>query len=131
MVELGGLTDLEHAASVHHRESVGERQRVRRVARRVQRGHGEISMELRQLEPQDLARRRVDVGERLVQQQDARLHGERAREREPAALLERKVAGLRRHDGVQLESGEDGRDPSVAAPWGCGDRMPQPFGRTT
>ena len=45
-------------------------------------------MEVGELEPQLLARHRVEMGERLVEKYHARLGRERACEREPAPLIE-------------------------------------------
>src|SRR5207249_1585731 len=78
VVELVGITDLERAPVAHVREAVGEGERVGGVARGVNRRHGEVAVELREVEPQRLARGRVDVRERLVEQEHAWLDSERA-----------------------------------------------------
>ena len=62
------------------------------------------------LEPQGLARARIEVGQRFVQQQDPGLDGERAGQREAPALLERQVVGLAAGDIGQTEPPQHGLD---------------------
>ena len=114
VVELGRLAHLQHATAVDDREPVGERQRVRGVPRRMHRRHRQVAMQLRQLEPEHLARGRVEVGQRLVQQEHPRLHRERACEREAAALLEGQLLGPERLGARELEPAQHGPDASLA-----------------
>src|SRR5207245_575278 len=77
------------------------------------RRHRKVAMELRQLEPKHFARRRIEVGERLVQEQHPRLYGERARQRQSTALLEREVGRFQGLDAREAESGEHGDAPAL------------------
>ena len=49
-------------------------------------GDAEAAQQLIDLEPQRIAQLGIERGERLVQQQGARLHGQRARQRHALAL---------------------------------------------
>ena len=90
--------------------------------RHVQRGDAELALEPLQLEPHLVAEPGVEVGQRLVQQQERRLEHERAREREPLLLAAREVgrgpAGrvVETHDGERaLHAGLElaaGRPPA-------------------
>ncbi len=90
-------------ARAHHRDAVAEQDRL--VDRMGDEHHGLALVrplhQLQQLLLQDLAGLRVERGERLVHQQDRRVHGERAHQ--PDALLHaaRELIGI-----VLLEAGE-------------------------
>jgi hypothetical protein len=67
MIELGRVADLLDSAVVDDREPVGKCQRVGGVSRGVHRRHREVAVQLRQLQTQRLASRRVEIREGLVQ----------------------------------------------------------------
>ena len=92
--DVDGLRTREHVArrshlddaSVHeHRDPVGERHRLFLVVRDVHRGRRERALQRVQLEPRLQAQLGVEVGQRLVEEEQARLAHDGARER--AALL--------------------------------------------
>jgi len=79
----------------------------------VDRRDGEVAVQLGQLDPQRLARQRIEMGERLVQQQHARLGRERAREGEPAAVLQRQLGRPALGDAGQPQPAEHGRHAAL------------------
>ena len=93
LVDLARRPVLNQPAAVHHRHLIRERQRLQLVVRHEQRRDAEAGGELLQLVPHLLPQFRVQVAERLVEQQRFRLVDERAGEREalllPAAQLRR------------------------------------------
>src|SRR5207247_10400061 len=72
--------------------------------------HGEVTVELRQVEAERLARRGVDVRERLVEEEHARLDGERARDREAAPLLDAELGRAARLEPRKAEAADDRPD---------------------
>jgi hypothetical protein len=58
-----------------------------------------------------LAHARVERTERLVEEQDPRLHGERPRERHPLALAARELGGVALGEAVELDQLEQLVDP--------------------
>ena len=86
LVELVGGADLLDAAAVHHDHVVGEFERFLLIVRHEHARDVELVVQLAQPAPQVLAHARVERAERLVEQQHARPHRERARERDALAL---------------------------------------------
>jgi hypothetical protein len=91
-VQVGRLTvdvrrrgDLLHDAVLHHDDAVGQRQRLVLVVRDVDRGAVELAMNAADLRPRLDAELRVEVGQRLVHQDQRRLDHDRARLRRAAA----------------------------------------------
>ncbi len=80
-----GRPDLLDLAPVHHRDAVGDRERLLLVVRDVDRRDPELELDPPDLLAQLHAHLRVERRERLVEEQHARLDRERARERD--ALL--------------------------------------------
>ena len=78
-------------------------------------GKREARLQLAQLGAQAVAQRLVERGERLVEQQRARLGGERARERDALALAARELVGIARRERAQLERVEPAVDRRAAA----------------
>ena len=101
-----GEPDLLDAAAVHDRDAVGDRQRLLLVVRDVDGRDPELELDAADLLAQLHAHLRVERGERLVEQQHARLDRERARERDallhPAGELMR-IALARVPEPDQLE----------------------------
>ena len=77
-------------------------------------GSAEPRLQLAQLGAQPLAQRRVERGERLVEQQRARLAGERARERGALALAAGELVGVAVGERAQLERVEPALDRVAA-----------------
>src|SRR4030081_1307084 len=74
--------DLLDMAFVHYRNGMGKRQRLALVVGHVHGRDAQLALQALQLEAHALAQLRVEVGERLVEQQQLRLHHQRPRERE-------------------------------------------------
>ena len=85
-VHLVGRPDLLDASLGEHDHTVGELQRLLLVVRHEHRGDVDLLVQLTKPAPQLLAHLGVERAERLVEQQNARLDGERTRERDALAL---------------------------------------------
>ena len=77
---------------------VGERGGVLEVVGDENRRQCELAEQLVELDPHRCLGMRIERGERLVEQQDARLEGERPRERDPLALAARELADAGRRE---------------------------------
>src|SRR5438128_1468717 len=89
--------DLLHAPGVHHHDAIGERHRLGLVVGDEDRGGAHGALDLPELDLHLLAQLRVEVRERLVEQQDARPDHESASERDalllPAGHAAREAIG--------------------------------------
>ncbi len=92
VVELALRADLLDLAVAHDDEAVGHRQRLVLVVRHHDRGEAELALELADLDPHLLAQLRIEIGERLVEQQDVRLDDEGARQGDALLLAARELA---------------------------------------
>jgi hypothetical protein len=90
-----GRAELLHAATVHQHHLVGHFQRLLLVVRDEHAGHVQIVVQAAQPAAQFLAHLGVQRAERLVEQQHARLHGQRASQRDTLALAARQLRGKR------------------------------------
>src|SRR5262245_43508968 len=79
-VDLARRAVLLQPAAIDDRDLVRERQRLALVVRDIDEGDAGAALELLELRAHTLAQLGVEVGERLVEQQDARLDDEAARE---------------------------------------------------
>ena len=73
-------------AGVHHRQPVGDGERLLLVVRDVHGRDAEPAQQLGELVAQRFLQLRVEGGERLVEQQHARAHGHGARQGHALAL---------------------------------------------
>src|SRR5918911_192588 len=89
-----GRGGLLHAALVDDHDLLGDLQRLLLVVRDEDRRHVDLVVEAAQPGAQLLAHARVERAERLVEQQDLRLDGERAGEGHALALAARELAGV-------------------------------------
>ena len=94
LVDLARRADLDHAALVHHRDLVRERQRLALVVGDVDGGEIEFALQPLELGAHAVAQLGVEIGERLVEQEKLRLHHQRAREREPLLLAAGELGGV-------------------------------------
>ena len=85
--------DLDDAPGVDHRDTVGERQRLLAIVRDVHRGDADAPLQRAELVAQLEAHLVIEIGHRLVEQQQMRIDGQRAAERDTLAL----AAGKLRH----------------------------------
>ena len=86
VVELLRRADLLEAAGVHHRDVIGQHQRLRLVVRDVDERRAEVRLQLLQLDLHVLAQLEVERAERLVEQQQRGLEHEAARDRDALLL---------------------------------------------
>ncbi len=93
VVELARRAHLLDHALVEHGQPIGDRHRLLLVVRDEDRGEPEPALQPFQLEAGRRAQLRVEVRQRLVEQQNARLDRERARDRDPLLLSARQLAG--------------------------------------
>ena len=77
-VDVAGPADLGDLALAHHDDAVAERHRLRLVMGDVDRRHAQSSEQRVDLDAQHVAQLGVERGQRLVEQQHARLGRERA-----------------------------------------------------
>ena len=91
--DLARRADLDDAPVHEDRDAVGERHRLFLVVGDVDRGRAERALQLVQAEPRLEAQLRIEVGQRLVEQEQLRLADDRARQRDALLLAARKLAG--------------------------------------
>jgi hypothetical protein len=84
---------LQHPALVHDGDLVGEHHRLFLVVRHVDRRDPEALLERAQIDAHLLAQLGVQVGQRLVHQEHARLEDERAGDGDPLLLAARERGG--------------------------------------
>ena len=85
-VDLLGRADLLDRAVAHHRDGLGDAQRLRLVVGDEQRGHPGAGEDLADLLAQAVAQAGVEVRERLVEQDQLRGRRQRPRQRDPLLL---------------------------------------------
>jgi hypothetical protein len=79
---------MRYAPVVQDGQPIGQRERVGGVPGHVDGRHRQIAVQLGELQSQRLARERIEVGERLVEQQHARLDGQGPGQRQATPLGE-------------------------------------------
>ena len=121
VVDLAGRADLLDAALVHDDDAVGDFQRLLLVVGDEDRGDVDFLMQRAQPLPQFLAHLGIERAEGLVQQQDARLDGKRARERNALALAAGELVRIAVGKPVELHEIEQLLDAGA-------DRRPRPCG---
>ena len=94
LVDLARRADLDDPALVHHRDLVRQRQRLALVVGDVDGGEVELALQPLELGAHAVAQLGVEIGERLVEQQELRLHHQRARERQPLLLAAGELGGV-------------------------------------
>src|SRR5215212_8900369 len=92
VVELGGRADLLEVPVVHDRDPVAHRHRLDLVVGDVDRGRPDLLLEALDLAARLHAQLGVEVGERLVHEEDLRVADERAPERDALLLAARELA---------------------------------------
>ena len=105
---VGGMRiDLERRAvllqppAAHDRDVIGERERLGLVVGDVDEGDAGAALQLLELGAHALAQLGIEIGQRLVEQQDRRLDHQRARERDALLLAAGELVGI-----AALEPGE-------------------------
>ena len=110
IVDLSGRADLDHAAFVHHCNLVRERKRLGLIVGNVDGGELEIALQPFELETHAVAQLRVQIGQWLIQQQQLRLHHQRARKRQPLLLAARELGGVAVHEVFERDRLEHPHD---------------------
>ncbi len=119
IVNLGRTSRLFDLAPVHHHELAGERLRLLLVVRDDDRCDAKRVLETDELDLQVEAQRPVERGERLVEQQQRRIDGERSRDGDTLLLPSRKLLGEPPRQPRQLHGRQqllDARLPALAIP---------------
>ena len=106
LVDVARAADLLDAPFVHHRDLVRQRQRLALVVRHVDRGDLQLALQPLQLEAHLLAQLRVEVGQRLVEQEQRRLHHQRARQRQALLLAAGELRRLALGEMIELHRRE-------------------------
>ena len=121
MVDLVRRGELLDDAALHHRDAVGERQRLDLVVGDVDHGVAELLMQLLDLDPQFGAQLGVEIGERLVEQEDVDVAHQRAADRDALALAAREFGRLALQQRLDLQQlgrlGDALGDLVLAARW--------------
>jgi hypothetical protein len=105
-IDLEGRAELLKTAAMHHRDLVGQRQRLGLIMRHIDEGDAGATLKLLQLAAHLLAQLGVEIGERLVKQQDVRLDHQRARKRDPLLLAARELVGEAAFEPLQVDQDE-------------------------
>ncbi len=103
LVDLHRRADLLGAAGVHHEHPLRERHRLDLVVRHVQARRPQPPVQLLDLEAHLHAQLRVEVRQRLVEQEHRRLAHDRAAHRDALALAARELPRLARKQRLELE----------------------------
>ncbi len=103
VVGLGGRPDLTDLAVVDHGDAIAHAHGLDLVVGHVDRGRAHFPLELLELVARRGAQLGVEVGERLVEQEDRGLAHQRARQRHPLALAARELAGLALQERIDPE----------------------------
>ncbi len=110
-VDLQWTADLDHRPAPHDADAVAHRHGLDLVVRDVHDGPAQPPMQLDEFEPHLAAQLRVEVGQRLVQQEGGRVADDGPPERDALALPARQRGGL----AVEIGRGPTGWRPG--RPW--------------
>ena len=125
-VDLQRRADLLDHALVHHDDAVGHRERLFLVVRHHHRRHAELALQRADLVAQVHAHDGVQRRQRLVEQQQPRRGGQRARQRDALLLPARH---LRRVLGAAARQADKAEEPAGACAAGLGDSFAVDAGR--
>jgi hypothetical protein len=106
LVELVRRALLRDASAFHHDDAIGDGERFLLVVRDVDDGERERLLQLADLLPHAAAQLRVEVRQRLVEEQHRRLEHERARDRDALLLAARELGGQSRLEPREAEHRE-------------------------
>ena len=112
---------------IHHRDAVGHGHRLELVVRDVDHRLLELALQLFELGAHDCPEGRVDIGQRLVEQEDRRLHDRRAADRHALQDVDRKPLRLAVEQRRQLQHLGDSAETAVDLGLG-GAAHPRPVG---
>ena len=114
-VHLGRRSRLDDAPFVHHRDAIAHAQRFGLIVRDVDHRDSEPPLQRAQLQAHLLAQTRVEVRERLVEQEQARPAHQRARERQTLLLAARELRRQARRLRIEPHQRERFFDPRDAS----------------
>ena len=114
IVKIERLADLRDAAVVHHDDAVGKRHRLDLVVSDIDHGRAQQPMKAGDLDPGRDAQRRIEVRQRLVEQEHVRLAHDRAADRHALALAAREVARIAAEQLLEPQHPRRLGDPPVA-----------------
>ncbi len=109
-VELLGGRHLEHPAVAYHGDAVRERKRFFLIVRDVHGRDSQVLLQLADLGTHLYPDLRIEVRQRLVQEQDVRVQHEGAGERDALLLAAGELAGITELEARQVDLAEAGRD---------------------
>ena len=109
-VDLRRLVDLLHAALVHHRDAMGERQRLGLIVRHVDERDADFLLQVDELDLHFLAELRVQRGQRLVEQQHCRMRDQRAAQRHALPLSAGQLVRIALGEALQAHVFQRRRD---------------------
>ncbi len=112
---------------MHHGDARGERHRLDLIVGDVDRGLAERLVQLLDLGAHLDAELGVEIGERLVEQEEGRVADQRAAHGDALALAAGKLARLAMEQPLDLEKAGDARDRGVLL--GLGDAAGSPCRR--
>src|SRR5208282_6311090 len=92
-VELGRGTDLDDPAALHDHDAIAELDRLALIMGDVDAGEAGAALQRLELDAEPLAELEVEIGERLVEEQERRVVDERAGERHALHLPARERGG--------------------------------------
>ena len=101
LVEVEGRADLLDPAGIQHRDAVGQRHRLHLVVGDVDHRRAQRLVQTGDLDAHADAELGVEIGERLVEQEDLRLAHDRPADRHALALAARKFARLALQERLQ------------------------------
>ena len=120
VIEIQRCADLLDAAMVQHHDLGGERHGLDLVMGDIDHGGGELAVELGDLDAGIDPQRRVQIGQRLVEEEDAGLAHDGPADGDPLALAAGELAGL-----AVRAAASDAGSRRCGAPW----HRPRPCAR--
>ena len=113
-VDLGGRAELLHRSLRHHRDAIGDGQRLLLVVGDEQRRDPEIGLDAADLVAQARSNLGVERAQRLIEQQHRRFDRQRPRQRHPLLLAARELMRVLRRLVGELNEFEDVGDATPA-----------------
>ena len=114
VVQLLRRAHLQQAAVLHQRDAIGHRERILLIVRHEERGEAEPAQRGAELVARAAAQVRIEIRERLVEQQRPRLDHQRARERDALLLAARERLDRARRGTIEPDVRERGRGARAA-----------------
>src|SRR5690606_23718562 len=103
-VDLFGCANLPDPAHIQHRNPVTHPHRLDLIVSDIDRRGADRALELLELVASRRPSLSVEIGERLVEQEDARLPDQRSGQRNALALTTRELTRLALHQSVETEN---------------------------